>query len=95
MQASGNTVVGAGSNRAVLASQKAGTATDMYLDQLNAGRQQQALQVRAAGDEFQGAQARTTGEMQAMSTLLNTGSDAWLLQDTLNDPRFGRGVPLR
>ena len=93
-QSNSGTVANAGSNRAVIASQEAGTAQDRYLLQLNAGRQAQALQVRAAGDVLTGEQAKATGEMGALSTLLNTGSNEWLESDPTWDPRYGRGVPL-
>lgn len=91
-QGASGTVAGAGTNRAVTASQDAGTASDKYLLEVNASRQSNAMQVRAAGDDFTGQQDRSAGEMAAMSTLLNTGSNEWLESDPTWDPRFGRGV---
>jgi hypothetical protein len=92
--AGSGTVVGAGSNRMTTASQEAGSAMDAYLMQLNAGREAYARRVGAAGTEMQGNMGMTKGEMQALSTLLNTGSDEWLMSDPQWDPRYGRGIPI-
>ncbi len=91
-QAAGGTVVGAGTSRLVTAGQASASAMDQFLIRMNASRQAESFDVKAAGEEFSGDMAKRTGESGAIGSLLNTGSNEWLLSDSSFDPRFGRGV---
>lgn len=91
-QASGGTVVGAGTSRLVTKGQESASAMDQFLLRLNASRQAESYMVKAAGEDFSGEMKMREGESGAIGSLLNTGSNEWLLSDSSFDPRFGRGV---
>lgn len=91
-QAAGGTVVGAGTNRMVVADQENGSAMDQFMIKLNAARAAEGDHMQASADTLQGNMARRAGESGAIGSLLATGSDEWLLSDSSFDPRFGRGV---
>lgn len=80
--AAGNTVVGAGTNRAVIESNRSATAMDRYMIELNARREAYGYRVRATGDEMSADMAGRTGDMGAASTLINTAADEWLESDS-------------
>lgn len=81
-QAGGGTVVGAGTNRAVLDNTEQASSMDALMIQRNASREALGYQLKADADRMQGDQAMATGKMGAMSSLLNTGSQMWLESDT-------------
>ncbi len=84
-EAGSGVIAGAGTARAVEASSEASSEMDRTMIELNARRQAYGYQVQAAGDTLQGRMAEQTGDMGAIATLFNTGSNMWLE----SDPSFG------
>ena len=79
--ASSGTVVGAGTNRAVLGDTEQVTAVNQEMIKRNAIREALGFTSKAAGDEMAGQAAESGARMGAISTLLNTGSQEWLETD--------------
>ncbi len=70
-------VAGAGSNRAVMASNAAVTHMDETMIALNARRQAYGFAVQAEADRQAGDLAEAEGKQRAVGTLLNTAGQEW------------------
>ncbi len=64
---------------------------DQFLIRLNASRTADSFMVKAAGDELQGDMTAAAGESAAIGSLLNTGSQAWMMTDNANKPGLAIG----
>lgn len=93
-QAAGGSVVGAGTNRLVLAEQANASASDQHFLEMNADRQAFAHEISAAGDTIRGDMAAREGESKAIGSLLESGSKEWLQGDNLYRSRTGRGMAI-
>ncbi len=87
-QAAGGTVVGAGTNRAVIDSIEGASAMDKMLMEINARRQAYGYRVAAAGTQYEGELAALQGEAGAVSTLLDTGGR----MELQNDRKYKRNI---
>lgn len=74
-------VVGAGTSRAVLDSERASSEMDKQRIEINARRQAYGFQIRAADQDSRGKMAALTGETDAVQTLLHTESQYMLETD--------------
>jgi len=89
------TVAGAGTSGAVLQDTTEATGMDALMIQRNAAREAMGYQTAAMSDEMKGNAAYRAGQMGAISTLMNAGSQAWLESDPNYSGYRGRGVGLQ
>lgn len=80
-QAGGGVVAGAGTAGVVTAQTEGASAMDELLIKRNAARQALGYATEATADENASLDATAKERMGVTSTLLNTGSQAWLEQD--------------
>jgi hypothetical protein len=91
-EAGAGIVAGAGTAKAVEASNEAASNMDRLMIELNARREAYGFQVRAAADTMEGKLAEQKGAMQAGAALLDTGAQEWLESDPAYGGFRGRGL---
>ncbi len=95
-QGSSGTVVGAGTSRLVAKADEFASIADRQMIQLNARREAYGFRSKAAIDEFEGRLARRSGQLAALQTIGETGTQMYRNRDrSTNDlpPLTGGDAP--